>query len=361
MDINKEAQKSKAVILTNGLLTSPFGKTAHGLIRGSERFHILAVVDPPNAGRDAGELLDGRRREIPVIADLDAALDNGLPKPDYAVIGVALAGGMLPQEWRLLLLGALKRGISVINGLHNHLNDDPEFRAAASGNGAKLIDIRKPAPLDQLHFWSGEIYTVKTPRIAVLGVDCAVGKRTTCRMVLQMCRDKGIRTEMVYTGQTGLLQGYRHGFIFDATPNDFVSGEVERVIVACDRDTNPDLILMEGQSGLRNPSGPCGSELLLSGNIKGVILQYTPFRGFFEGLEEHGQRHPTVEDEIDLIGKYGAKTLAVTLNDEGGTESELMEYQKMLQSKLDIPVNDPLRQGVADLLPPIQEFMRQGS
>lgn len=270
-------------------------------------------------------------------------------------------GGGLPEEWRQQLSGILEQKISIINGLHTHLNDDPDLKAAASGNGVEIIDIRKPAPLERLHFWTGEIYEVKTPRIGVLGIDCAVGKRTTCRMAVQLCRDNGIRAEMIYTGQTGWLQEYRHGFIFDATPNDFVSGEVERVILECDRESKPDLILMEGQSGLRNPSGPCGSELLLSGNITGVILQHTPFQRFFEGLEEHARKHPAVEDEIDLIRIYGARTLAVTLNGEGGTEAELAAYRQELQGRLDIPVIDPLGQGVADLLAPIQTFMKQSA
>ena len=96
----------------------------------------------------------------------------------------------------------------------------------------EIIDIRKPKPFEDLHFFSGEIYAVTTPRVAVLGTDCAVGKRTTCRMTLEMCRADGIATEMIYTGQTGWLQGYPYGFILDATPNDFVSGEIEHAVVA---------------------------------------------------------------------------------------------------------------------------------
>ena len=59
---------------------------------------------------------------------------------------------------------------------------------------------------------------------------------------------------MIYTGQTGWMQGYSHGFIFDATPNDFVSGEIERVVLECVDVYKPDLILLDGQSSLRNPS-----------------------------------------------------------------------------------------------------------
>ena len=59
-------QKSNAIILTAGYLDSPSGKTAHGLIRGTDRFDILAVIDEKHAGKDAGEMLDGKRRNIPI-------------------------------------------------------------------------------------------------------------------------------------------------------------------------------------------------------------------------------------------------------------------------------------------------------
>ena len=63
-------QKSNAIIITAGYLDSESGKTAHGLIRGTERFSILAIIDQKDAGRDAGEVLDGKKRNIPVYATL---------------------------------------------------------------------------------------------------------------------------------------------------------------------------------------------------------------------------------------------------------------------------------------------------
>ena len=68
------------------------------------------------------------------------------------------------------------------------------------------------------------------PRVAVLGTDCALGKRTTATLVLEGLRRRGVATELVTTGQTGWLQGHRFGFVLDATPNDFVSGELEHAI-----------------------------------------------------------------------------------------------------------------------------------
>ena len=154
------------------------------------------------------------------------------------------------------------------------------------------------------------------------------------------------------------MQGYPHGFIFDSTVNDFIGGEVERAIVECARESKPELILIEGQSALRNPSGPCGAEFLLSGNAKGVILQHVPGRKHYEDTPAI---LPTVASEIALIQSYGASVLAVTLNEEGMSDAEMTDYQRTLQQELGLPVVRPLKEGVEKLLPAIRAFMEQGN
>ena len=349
--------KPNAIILTGSKLATSDGKTAHGLLRGSSRFNIVGVIDTASSGRDAGTVLDGAPRGIPVYGTIPEFVNHSADKAAYAIIGVALHGGRLPADWKPIILSAIEKGMGIVNGLHQPLDEDPDLLASAAKYGVELIDIRKPRPLDQLRFWSGEIYNVKARIIAVLGLDCAIGKRTTARFISEMCMDNGIQAEMIYTGQTGWMQGYQYGFILDATPNDFVCGELERAIVDCDRDRSPDLIIIEGQSSLRNPAGPCGAEFLLSGNAKGVILQHVPFRTYFEDLEELECALPKIEDEIALINMYGAETLAVTLNGEGGNENELIEYQHKLSEKLMLPVVRPLQEGVGDLLPVIRRFL----
>ncbi|MBU2511727.1 DUF1611 domain-containing protein [bacterium] len=347
-----------AIILTNGSLDQTDAKTAHGLIRRTERFDLLGVIDSKCAGKDAGEVLDGIHRNIPIFATVaDFLLKTGIT-PDFALIGVALSGGRLNEQWQMLLLEVIGHGISIVNGLHMLLGDIPAFCEAASKNNVKIIDIRRPKPFDQLHHWCGSIFEMSIPRLAILGIDCAVGKRTTCQMILEACRKEGITCEMIYTGQTGWFQGNRHGFILDATLNDFVSGELEAAIVECEQLSSPDLILVEGQSAMRNPVGPCGAEIILSGNVKGVILQHAPFRATFDTTEKYGCMLPSLEDEIKLIEMYGTKVLAVTLNGNGGTSGDLMEYAKSKQEKIGLPVICPLEEGVSDLLPVIRRFMR---
>jgi uncharacterized NAD-dependent epimerase/dehydratase family protein len=350
--------KSSACILTNGKLDHIDAKTAHGLIRGTERYDIIGVIDAEHAGRDAGEVLDGRTRNIRVYSNIADLLDKSPVKPEFAIIGVALSGGVLPEDWHQTILETLEHGISIVNGLHQPLGDNPDFKAAALKHEATILDIRKPRPISEMHFYSGAILSVETPMIAVLGTDCAIGKRTTARLIAEMCRGSGIHTEMIYTGQTGWLQGAGFGFIFDATPNDFICGELEHAIVSCVRETSPDLILIEGQSGLRNPLGPCGSEFIVSGRAKGVILQHAPFRPYYDDLEKFKCRIPDVAEEIRLIELLGAETLALTLNSQGGDEPGMIAAQEKLTDRLGIPVVRPLEEGVGALLDVIKRFMK---
>jgi uncharacterized NAD-dependent epimerase/dehydratase family protein len=349
-----------AAVLANGLLQTPFAKTTHGMVRGPSRYRILGVIDPDAAGRDAGELLDGEHRAIPVfesLSDLTAATGE---TPDVCVVGVATVGGVLPDEIRAGLVEAAAAGMTLVNGLHHLLSDDPELARLTRERGGRIIDIRRPRPISELRFWSGEALDIPTPRIAVLGTDCAVGKRPTAALLSQACEQRGIRSEMIYTGQTGWLQGMPYGFIFDATPNDFVCGELERAIVDCDRGSQPDVMFLEGQSGLRNPAGPCGSELILAGGAKGVVLQHVPGRRFYEDLDRVGCEIPPVTEEIDMIRLMGSAVWALTLNDEGLDEEKARKVQRQLTDELQIPVVFPLWDGVETVVDEIQQRLGNG-
>lgn len=347
--------RPKAIVITNGLLDHSDAKTAHGLIRGTERFEIAGIIDFKQAGKDAGEVLDGKHRGIPVYADLDAAMSahNDLR---YCIIGVATVGGILPPDFIIIIETAIRNSISVVNGLHDYLNERPDLVALAAEYGVELIDIRRPKKRADLHFWSGDIFSVAAPIIAVLGMDCAMGKRTTCRLIRQACEAEGIRAQMIYTGQTGWLQGGQYGFIFDSTLNDFISGELEHAILQCWKETNPDIILLEGQSALRNPSGPAGSEFLVSGNAKYTVLVHAPKRTHFEHTPAWGAI-PSVQSEIELIRHYGSTVIAVALNTEDCSTEEAYEFQRTLEAELNLPVLLPLQEGVQKLLPVLKTIL----
>lgn len=343
--------KNNALILTQGLLDTENGKTAHGLIRGSDRFHILGVVDYVCAGRDAGEVLDGQFRNIPIFKDVETAVTELPTPPQYIIIGVAVAGGKIPQEMLDVLKKAIELGLNIINGLHEFLNDKPDFVQLAEKHGVTITDVRKAKKAYEMQYWSGRIKDVKAPRVAVLGMDCAVGKRTTSRFLVEECRKQGLKAEMISTGQTGWMQDGKYAFILDSTLNDFVTGELETQILKCDTEAQPDIIFLNGQSALRNPIGPTGAELLLSGQAKWVVLQAMPSRQYYEGTEDNIMAEiPSISSEIELIKMYGSEVVAVTLNTQDLTPYEAREKQRTLQKELGIPVVLPLEEGVGEIV-----------
>ena len=125
------------------------------------------------------------------------------------------------------MLEAIDLGMNVVNGLHEFLNDAPVFQAASLAKNVKLLDVRKPRPKKDQRLFSGRIAEVTCPRIAVLGTDCAIGKRTTATILTRALNDCGVKAVMIGTGQTGLIQGARYGVSLDAVPSQFCSGEME--------------------------------------------------------------------------------------------------------------------------------------
>ena len=124
---------------------------------------------------------------------------------------------------------------------------------------------------------------------------------------------------------------------------------IEHAIVSCWKETKADFILLEGQSSLRNPSGPCGIEFLISGNAKHVILVHAPKRQYFDN-EEHFGEIPSVSSEIDIISRLGSEVIALALNTQGCSVEESKLYQAHYQNLLNIPVLLPMEEGTEEII-----------
>ncbi|HZI92832.1 MAG TPA: DUF1611 domain-containing protein, partial [Patescibacteria group bacterium] len=310
-----------ALILCEGHYGGTDGKTAHGLVRFTRRYRVRGVIDSTLAGRDAGVALDGLHRGIPIVASLDDGLKLPGSKVTHLVVGVATVGGRLPGPLREIIAEALGRGLNVDSGLHEFVGDDPHLAAIAKRTGARIRDVRSPAPRSELHFYTGGIAEVGCPKIALLGTDCAVGKRTTAWLLVQALERAGARAEMIATGQTGWMQGARFGILLDSIVNDFVTGEIEHAVMSAWREARPDLIVIEGQGTLIHPAYPGGFEILGAARPEAVVLQHAPGRGDLEGFPGHPVAHPSRHIEvIRLIS--GTPVIAITLSREGFVADE---------------------------------------
>lgn len=334
-------RSATAIVYCEGNFGGIDGKTANGLVRHSEKYKILSIIDSQKAGRDAGAVLDDEPSGIPIVRDLDEALVHAERIPDYFIFGIAPATGKLSPIERKIMLDAIAQGMNVVNGLHEFLNDDPEFVAASFKSNVVIRDVRKPRPKKDLRIFSGRISKVTCPRIAILGTDCAIGKRTTATIIAQTLVKRGIKAIMIGTGQTGLIQGARYGLALDAVPSQFCAGELEATILEAFEGQDPDVILIEGQGSLSHPAYSTSSFIIRGSCPQGVILQHAPKREFrcdFDQMEM-----PSPASEINLIETFSnTKVIGLTLNHEGMTDLEISSAITSYESELGIPVTDAL-------------------
>jgi len=317
------------------------GKTANGLIRRSEKYQILSVIDSKQAGLDSGMVLDNKPNSIPICHDLDASLAHAGSVPDSFIFGMAPSSGMLSKHQRGIILEAMSHGMNIVNGLHEFLNDDPVFAAACKANKVNINDVRRPRDKKDLRLFSGRIAEVTCPRIAILGTDCAIGKRTTATILTSALNDCGIKTVMIGTGQTGLMQGARYGVALDAVPSQFCAGELEATIIEAFENENPDVIIIEGQGSLSHPAFSSSSFILRGSCPDGVVLQHAPRRSKRCDFEQMEMPDPATE--INLIQTFSdTKVIGLTINHEGMSDEEVSTAIIQYEHTLGIPTTDAL-------------------
>ncbi len=348
-DAHARTERPRAVVYCEANFGAIDGKTANGLVRNSERYEIVSIVDSQLAGRDAGMVLDGVDNGIPICRDLDDAMTQSDLVPDMFIVGVAPTSGLLSTVERGVLLDAMSRGLNLVNGLHEFLTDDPEFAAAAAINAVEITDVRRPRAKVDLRMFTGRILDVECPRIAVLGTDGAIGKRTTATILTKALNDHGVKAVLVGTGQTSLIQGARHGTALDAVPAQFVTGELEAAVIDAFEAESPDVIVVEGQGALSHPTYLSSTAVLRGSRPAAVILQHAPARTTISDFPAFPM--PTPASEINLIETFADTTvIGLTINHENMTDSEVTAAITLYELELGIPATDALSRPTDRLL-----------
>jgi len=309
----------------------------------------VGIIDSSLAGKDAGEELGEEKKNIPIFFDLNQALETLAYTPDCYIYGKAPLKTFISLKERLFLIEAMKNGMDIISGLHEFFSQDAELSHIAALNGVQIKDIRKPPPLKDLHIFTGQISKVNVPVIAVLGTDCACGKMTTAVELNKTLNTLGLKSALVATGQTSLMQGAKYGITTDALITQFVVGEVENVVVRAFENERPDIILVEGQSSVSHPAFMSSIGILKGSMPDGVILQHPPARKFrcdFPALVM-----PTPESEIKLIETISeTKVVAIALSHEDLSRDEVQQIIEEYESQLHLPTTDVLSGGCQKLI-----------
>lgn len=259
------------------------------------------------------------------------------------VIGVANAGGVIPEAWLGSLLQAMEAGLDIISGMHVRLADIPRLRNAANALGRRLIDIRQPPAA--IGVASGRPRSGK--RLLTVGTDCALGKKYTALALARAFGKRGIYAEFRATGQTGIMIA-GNGIPMDAVVADFAAGAAEML--------SPDAAeahwdVIEGQGSLFHPAYAGVSLALLHGSQPNVVVVcHQPGRERVLGHPAYAL--PTVEDTIALALQLGRRTQpaircgGVSFNTAHLDERAALQLMAAESERLGCPVADPMRGGV---------------
>lgn len=269
------------------------------------------------------------------------------------IIGVANAGGVLPESWSPMIVEAIERGMDVASGLHSKLTILPEVVKAAEKHGRLLHDVRHPTQ----EFATGKGKRRSGKRLLAVGTDCSIGKMYTTLALEREMKKRRMKADFRATGQTGIFIA-GSGVSIDAVVSDFVSGAVEWLSPDNDAD-HWDLI--EGQGSLFHASFAGVSLGLLHGAAPdALIMCHEPTRKHMRGLPHYPL--PDLKTCIDTnlqlakLTNPDVKMAGIAINTSKLSDNEAKSYLAKLESEYGLPTVDPVRTGVAKLVDKLQAW-----
>ena len=336
-----QGRDKKYLVLAEGYSHDPlYGKTMRGVMRYRPET-VVAILDT----KRAGETQDG----VPIVATVEDALPFA---PNTALVGVVTQGGRFPADWRALLRSCAEAGLDVENGLHVRLTDDPELVETAARHGVELRDLR--APPEGLSTATGANMAVPATIVLTVGSDCAIGKMTvSCELDLE-ARRRGIRSEFVPTGQTGIaIAGW--GIAVDAVVADFIAGAAEQLVVE-GAERGGELLWVEGQGSLVHPVYSGVTLGLVHGSAPHLfVLCHEVGRTEVEGAGGGPHPIPCLRELVELHERMAlparpAKVACVALNTRHVDEATARRAIADAEAETGLPADDPVRFGAARLV-----------
>lgn len=339
--IPESVPERRYAIFAEGRFLDNNAKTAHGLMRYGKD-EIVAVVDSTLAGKNARGVMPDLRRDAPIVATVAEALEMG---PTSMLVGLAPAGGRLPEEWMDSLREAADAGVEIVSGLHQRLA--PEFP------DKKVWDVREPP--EDVPLFSGEGLGVRPKVVLTVGTSAAIGKMTATLEVQRAAEEAGVATEFAATGQTGIvIAGW--GISVDAVVSDFVAGAAEQLVLQAAK-SSPEIVLVEGQGSLGHPAYSGVTLSLLHGSCPDCLILCTDASDEkIMGLTPRPEpaRAARLYEEVSALVKP-APVVAVSVNTKGLTYEEAEDFVFKVSEETGLPAADPFRSSAAPILEAILE------
>lgn len=331
------------LIVADGQFGPMTSKTANSCIRYFPE-RIAAVFDRVEAGKTAQDVL-GFGGAIPVVGDFAQGLAAG-GGVTALIVGIAPAGGRLPDEWRAWLKQAIERRVEIWSGLHTFIGDDPDLGPLARHLDVRILDARKPPA--SLPIADGRAGEVNAFVVHAVGSDCNVGKMTAMLEVRNALVRDGHKARFVATGQTGIfIEGW--GTAVDAVVADFIAGAAEDLVLKAAQDA--DIILVEGQGSLIHP-GYSGVTLgLLHGSMpRALILCHQSSREYIG--DYHGRtpwvKIPPLSELVTIYEEaarpvFPTKVIGICLNTYDLDDDAARAAARRAQEETGLPATDPVR------------------
>jgi uncharacterized NAD-dependent epimerase/dehydratase family protein len=336
----------RIIILTEGHTEPHAGKTAACIIRykGEE---VVALLDGTQVGKTSGDLLGVG--QTPVVGKLDDA-----PEANTLLLGIAPPGGKIPAPWRAIILDAIsRRKMNVVSGLHDFLNDDPEFSKAAKESGVTLTDVRKNT---EKSIARRKGLRPDCLRVHAVGHDCSIGKMVVSVEVTNGLKKRGHDAKFIATGQTGIMvEG--DGLPIDCIVADFVSGAAEKMVLA---NQHHEILVVEGQGSLVHPSYSGVTLSLLHGCApQALILCYEVGRETVTGVES--VKIPPLADIKRMFEMMSnihqpCKVIGIGINSRRISAAAAAEERKRIKAEFGLPACDVIRDSPDELVEAVLNF-----
>jgi len=263
------------------------------------------------------------------------------------VIGIAPAGGQLPNSWHGSIIEALRAGLDVAAGLHQRLSEIPEISTVAVSLGRQIHDVRHTSN----KFPVGTGLRRPGRRLLTVGTDCALGKKYTALAISKAMLARGLNADFRATGQTGILISGR-GVAVDAVVADFVAGAAEALSPA---NTAEHWDIIEGQGALFHPAYAGVTLGLIHGSQPdALVLCHDPTRTVMDRFEHM----PIVPLDTAIAAYLSAARVTnpkphfvgISLNTSSMSSSQAESILRETSRSLGLPCVDPIRTGVAAIV-----------
>ena len=125
-------------------------------------------------------------------------------------------------------------------------------RARRAGDATRRRAARPAQAAARSQRPDGRNLELSAKTVLTVGSDCAIGKKTVAIELDREARARGLESQFVPTGQTGVaIAGW--GIAIDAVVADFIAGAAERLVVE-GAERGGELLFVEGQGALSHPA-----------------------------------------------------------------------------------------------------------